>query len=427
MLRFNRWIFLFALLSGTLACGLFKVFVPAPKPLWTYSNPNYSPYYAALNIHDNKLFTYQSGTSNELPIAWLVIDPSSGQQLLKPVPNADLVIFDGIIGNHAIFNGRVSDTPNEDGDVLYPIIAINLSTGLEDWRYTGSVFDSGVTRSDNYLFVPKSYSLTDVLDLNTGAVISTFKMEYDLAEIFDLNPGWIKYIYTDTSIYSLSPAGVFRQYDTKKTTLQKTTKLDMPRYIQNAFIEESILYVYASRVLDGDESLLAYNMRTGQKLWEVKGLRGSAYGVDFYKGVGYLDTANGPSALDLASGKIMWSVPSQLSSTFIGDASNGRLLVAKKGVITAYDVSNGKKIWSRNTSLANSLNVNAINGVAYVTSADNPPAFQYEYVPRQLDAIDIETGNLIWSYENSRVTLPVDAGDHIIVGYEGGIVALPIR
>jgi len=203
--------------------------------------------------------------------------------------------------------------------------------------------------------------------------------------------------------------------------------LDMSRYIQSAFIEANSLYVYSSAKLDGDVSLLAYDMDTGRRLWEVTNLRGATFGLEIYNGVGYLDTSTGPSALDLTTGKILWSVPAQHASFFIGDASNGNLLVAKDGVITAYNPSSGQKIWSRKTGLPNSLNVNAVNGVAFVASADNPPAFQYEFVPRQLDAIDIKTGKLIWRYENSRVTLPVDAGDHIVVGYEGGIVSLPIR
>jgi len=380
-----------------------------------------------LKYFDNGLFTYQSGASNEQATALIAIDPSNGQELWTPVSDNDLVIFEGVIGGHAIFAGRVSDEVNADGDVLFPIIAINLFTGLEGWRYTGSVFASGVTRSEKYLFISKIYSQIDVLNIQTGVSISTFTKEYDPAEIFDLNPGWIRYIYTDASIYSLSPAGVFRQYDVKTTTLQKTTQLDMPRYIQLAFIDANTLYVYSSSVLDGDVSLLAYDLETGQRLWEVAGLRGSSFGIEFYNGIGYLDTANGPSALDLTSGKILWSVSAQHAAFFMGDASNGRLLTAYDGIITAYDSSNGKKIWSHKTSLSNSLNINAVDGVAFVTSADNPPAFQYEYIPRQLDAIDIETGTLIWSYENARVTLPVDAGDHIIVGYEGGIVALPIR
>jgi hypothetical protein len=37
------------------------------------------------------------------------------------------------------------------------------------------------------------------------------------------------------------------------------------------------------------------------------------------------------------------------------------------------------------------------------------------------------TGKLIWRYENSRVTLPVDAGDHIVVGYEGGAYQINIK
>ena len=427
MLRFNRLTLFLALLSGTLACGLFNVFIPTPKPLWTYSNPNFSPYYAPIKISDNKLFTYQSGKSNEQQIALIAVDPSNGQQLWTPVPNGDLAIFESIIGNHAIFTGRVSDKVNEDGDPLFPIIAINLATGLEDWHYTGSVLDSGVTRSNDYLFIPKRHSQTDVIDVKTGAVVSTFTMQYAPAEIFDLNPGWIKYIYTDAAIYSLSPAGVLRQYDLKTVKLQKTTPLDMPRYIQSAFIEANTLYVYSSAELDGDLNLLAYDLETGQRLWGVKGLRGSAFGLEIYKGVGYLDTLNGPSALNLTTGKILWSVPSQLASFFISDASNGNLLVAKNGALTAYDPSSGHKIWSRKTGLPNSLNVNAVDGVAFVTSADNPPAFQYEYIPRQLDAIDIKTGKLIWRYENSRVTLPVDAGDRVIVGYEGGVVGLPIR
>jgi outer membrane protein assembly factor BamB len=427
MLRLNRLILFLAFLSTTSACGLFKIFVPAVQPLWTYSNPNFSPDYGPMSMFDNKLFTYQSGKSNELPIALIALDASSGQELWPPVPDDDLLGFDGIIGGHAIFTGHYGDGVSDAGDVLFPIIAINLASGLEDWRYTGSVYDTGVVSSEKYLFIPKSYSQIDVVDAQTGTVISTFTEEYDPAEILDLNPGWIKYIFTDTSIYSLSPAGVLRQYDVKTTALQKTLSLDMPAYIQSAFLGGDNLYVDSSPEIDGDLHLLAYNLETGQRLWDIASLRGSAFGIDIYNGSDYLDTLNGPSALNLTTGKILWSVPSQLSPFFVGEASNGNLLVTKDQILTAYDPSNGQKVWSYKADLPNIINVNAVDGVAFIISAENLRAFQYSYIPSQLDAIDMKTGKLIWRYEKASISLPIDAGDHVIVEYDGGLSALPVR
>ena len=427
MPRFIRVTFFLALLSLTLACGLFQSAPSARDPLWVYANPNFSPDYASIQSSESGLVTYQSGASNELPISLITLNPASGEEIFTPTPNDELVIFEGVAAGRAIFVGRVSDQVNEDGDVLYPIIALDPSTGLEVWRYDGSVFESGIPRTEKYLFVSKRYSQIDVVDLMNGEVVASFTKEYDAAELFDLNPGWIRYMYTDTAIYSLSPAGVLRRYDLPTLTLQSTLNLDIPHYLDAFFIEGDRLYVYSAEVLDSDLNLLAFDLASGTHLWELRGMRGSTVGLEFYNGFGYVDTVNGPSKIDLSNGQVLWSVSVQLTPFFIGDDSNGVFLVTQDGLLTAYDSTSGKELWTYRTGQPNSINLSAVNGVAFITTAEDLAAFESFFVPNQLDAVDIATGKALWRYKNPYVTLPIGTDNAFIVGYYGGITALPAK
>ena len=111
----------------------------------------------------------------------------------------------------------------------------------------------------------------------------------------------------------------------------------------------------------------------------------------------------------------------------VSTATTGKLLVVQDNNLTAYDAISGEKAWSFEPGLENTLQLTAVNGTAFVTSGDDPPAFQSGIIPIRLDAIDIESGKSVWRVEQSWITLPQPAGAFVIAAYEKGISAYPVK
>lgn len=418
---------LLPLLLSALACSTLQSF-STPEPVWTYSNES---------IHNNGftplLQTDESGniytylTSEGFSVNGLLgLNGKTGQELWSSIINEDLTELKGVYGNWVIFRETFTDEVSSDSMVLFTVVAYNLQTGKEAWRYVGVPENASIHVSGNYVFARKSSTEMDILDLQSGNIISTYILDIDPAEYTDLSAGWIRFLYTQTAFFALSPAGVLREYSLPNAELTRSVTLDVPYYIDAYLIQDGILYLYAGYEIGSDTSLIAYNLASGQKLWELTGLYGTSQEIQFHNGLGYLNTAQGASALNLRTGQILWSVGGSLYGPFlINEQTDGKLLVAQDNSLSAYDASTGEKAWAFEPGLENTLQLSAEEGTAFVTSGDDPPAFQSGVLPSRLDAIDIATGESIWRFEQPFITLPVRAGALLVVAYERGVTAFP--
>lgn len=413
----------------TLACSIFQSF-STPEPVWTYTSDRIqvNNFDQLLYEVDGNIYAYLSNEVYDVN-GLLGLNGSTGQELWTPITNEDLLIFEGVFGNFAIFKGSFSDEAASDGSVLFPIIAYDLQTGTEAWRYIGMPETYPVIGRGEYLFLWKSSTEMDILDLKSGEVLSTYIFnDVDPSEYAESNAAWVHFIYTDTAFYSLSPVGILREYSLPEGKFLGSQQLDTPYYHDVTYMENDRLYLYSGYEIGQDVSLVAYDLSNGEKLWELKDMYSSSHYVEFQNGLGYLNTLQGTSAVDLNSGQVLWSTGGSMNASFVVNAeTKGKLLVADSGSMSAYDALSGEKLWTFEPGLDNLLRITAINGVAFVTSGDDPPPFQYEIIPTRLDAIDIETGKNIWRMEQVWVTLPLPSGDLAISAYDKGISAYPLK
>ncbi len=423
------WIRILPLLLSALACSTLQSF-SAPQPVWTYSNESiYNNGFTPLLHVDETGNVYTYLASDDFSLDGLLgLNGVSGQELSSPIRNDEIQSIEGIYHNRALFKGTFTDESNSDGNVLFPVIAYDLQTGTEAWRHIGLPYSFSAIVTGEYAFLWKSSTEMDILDLQSGNVLSTYTFDINPTEYSDLNPGWVRFLYTDKSFYSLSPAGVLREYSLPDATLVKTINIEIPYFIDSYLIENGSLYLYAGYEIGQDASLLAYDLVSGQKRWELTGMYGASREIQFYNGLGYLNTSQGASALDLNTGQVLWSTGSSVNGWFlINDETAGKLLVVQDNLFSAYDATSGEKAWAFAPGLDNTLQLTAVKGTAFVTSGDDPPAFQSGIVPRRLDAVDVTTGKSIWRFEQANITLPVQSGEWVVVAYDTGIAALPLR
>ncbi|MBL8061702.1 MAG: PQQ-binding-like beta-propeller repeat protein [Anaerolineales bacterium] len=423
------WILLLPLLISALACSALQNF-STPEPVWTYASDRIqvNNYYQLLYEVDGNTFAYLSNEVSDVN-GMLGLDGVTGQELWPPITNEDLLIFEGVYGNRSIFKGRVLDETNADGFALFPVIAYDLETGSEAWRFNGIPEYYSIGMAGDYLFLWESSTELNVLDLESGEVISTYiQNDIDPAEYTDLNPGWVRFVYSENAFYSLSPAGIWREYSLPDAKLVSMQQLNVPYHIESLILENGRLYLYAGYQIGQDMSLLAYDLSSGNKLWELTGMYGTSRDIQFHNGLGYLNTSQGTSAVDLASGQVLWSTGGDIIASFVvNDETAGRLVAVNDNVLSAYDALSGEKAWAFEPGLDNTLRLTVENGAAFVTSGDDPPAFQSTVVPRRLDAVDIATGKSLWRFEQAWVTLPIRAGDLLVVAYEKGISAFAMK
>ncbi|MEN9562975.1 MAG: hypothetical protein RIR73_1219 [Chloroflexota bacterium] len=418
------------LLLSALACSALQSF-SAPEPVWTYSNESIHNNGFDLLLHvdeSGNVYTYLASDGFSVD-GLLGLNGVTGQELWSPVVNEEIAIFYGIDKNHAFFRSPFTDETNSDGNVLFSVIVYDLQTSSEAWRFTGIPENYPVIPVEGYVYAWKSSTELFILDSQNGEVISTYTQnDIDPSEYTDLNAGWVDYLYTETSFYSLSPAGVLREYSLPNATLTHSITLDVPYYVDTYIIEDGILYLYAGYTIGSDASLLAYDLTSGQKLWEVLGMYGTSREIQFQNGLGYLNTSQGASALNLETGEVLWSTGGSLYGPFlVNEETNGKLLVVQDNSLAAYDAVNGEKAWAFEPGLENTLQLTAVDGTAFVTSGDDPPAFQSGIIPSRLDAINIENGKSVWRVEHAWITLPQPAGAFVIAAYEKGISAYPLK
>lgn len=417
------------LLCLTLACSSLQSF-STPTPSWTYSSDRIQidQFDQILYEKDGNVYAYLSNDVFNVN-GLLGLNGVTGQELWPPITNDEIRTFQGIYGNRALFKGAYTDETNSDGNVLFTIMAYDLQTGAEAWRYVGLPDAYSVVGTQEHLFMWRSSTEMDILDLQSGNVLSTYVFDdVDASEYADLNPAWVSFSYSDSAFYSLSPAGIWREYSLPDAKLVNTMSLDVPYHLQSMFVEDDRLFLYSGYEIGQDLSFLAYDLSNGEKLWELTDMYSSSHHVEIQDGIGYLNTLEGTSAVDLNTGRVMWSTGSPMTASFVVNAeTQGKLLVADSGSMSAYDAVSGEKLWSFEPGLDNVLHLTALNGIAFVTSGDDPPAFQYTIVPSRLDAVDIATGKSLWRFEQAWVTLPVRAGDLLVVAYHKGISAFPMK
>ena len=425
----RSWIRILPLLLSALACSALQT-IPTPEPIWTYTNQaiRNNGFNAPLQTDETgNIYTYFSSDGFSVD-GLLGLNGATGLELWSPTVNPDLTAFNGVYGDRAIFRGAFTDEVNSDDMVLFTVITYDLQTAKEVWRYVGLPNNASINVRGNYAFAWKSSTEMDILDLQSGKVLSTYTLDVDPAEFTDLNPGWVRFIYSDSAFYSLSPAGILREYSLPDVTLVKTINIETPYFIDTYLIENDSLYLYAGYEIGQDTSLLAYDLASGQKRWELKDMYGASREIQFYNGLGYLNTPQGASAIDLNTGQVLWSTGSSIVAPYVIDAQTaGKLLVADSGSMSAYDAQSGEKVWSFKPGLDNVMQVTAIDRVAFVISGDDPPAFQSSIVPSRLDAVDIESGKSIWRVEQPWIMMPVPAGEAVVIAYEKGISAYPIK
>lgn len=423
------WIRILPLLLSALACSSLQSF-STPEPAWSYTNESIhnNGFDPLLHVDEaGNVYTYLASDGFSVN-GLLGLNGVTGQELWSPVINDELVIFYGIEKNHAFFRGPFTNEVNSEDSVLFPVIAYDLQNGSEAWRYTGIPDNYPVTMRGDHVFAWKSSTEMDILNLQSGSVISTYIFDIDPAEYADLNAGWVRFLYTEDTFFALSPAGVLREYSLPNAELTRSLSLDIPYYVDTYLIQDGILYLYAGYTIGSDASLLAYDLVSGQKLWEMKGMYGTSREIQFHNGLGYLNTSAGTSALNLETGQILWSAGGSLYGPFlVSTATNGKLLVVQDNSLTAYNAISGEKAWSFEPGLENTLQLTAVNGTAFITSGDDPPAFQSGIIPVRLDAIDIESGKSVWRVEQSWITLPQPTGTFVIAAYEKGISAYPVK
>ncbi|HNB35824.1 MAG TPA: PQQ-binding-like beta-propeller repeat protein [Anaerolineales bacterium] len=423
------WMILLPLLISALACSALQNF-STPEPVWTYASDRIqvNNYDQLLNEVDGNAYAVLSNEVADVN-GMLGLNGVTGQELWPPITSDELLIFEGIYGNRALFKGRASDETNSDDFVLFPIIAYDLETGTEAWRFNGIPEYYSVSMAGNYLFVWKSSTELLILDLQSGEVISTYvQNDVDPSEYAESNSGWVNFIYGEDAFYSLSPAGIWREYSLPNATLVRTQELDVPYYIEDMIIEGGRLYLYAGYEIGQDMSLLAYDLASGEKLWELTSMYGVSRNIQFHNGLAYLNTSQGTSALDVNTGQVLWSTGGEIIAPFVVNAeTQGKLLVINNNLLIAFDAQSGEKAWAFEPGLENTLQLTAEGGAVFVTSGDDPPAFQSGIVPIRLDAVDIATGKSIWRFEQSYVSLPIRAGDLIVVAYHQGVSAFPLK
>jgi outer membrane protein assembly factor BamB len=182
-------------------------------------------------------------------------------------------------------------------------------------------------------------------------------------------------------------------------------------------VDASTLYAHTREGV-----MRAWDTTTGTERWSTPGWLRPDTGIDprvTLAPIGdvlVIATGSVVAALDAATGRRRWEVPRSVSIARIGVAE-GVVVGTTSDGMTALDVWTGRRLWATSgDQLATHNNVAAQPGVFFAAAT----------WPDRLEARDLRSGELRWSYPTGNESLAwvVAAGDLAIVGYQDVVLAV---
>ncbi|MBA2719311.1 MAG: PQQ-binding-like beta-propeller repeat protein [Chloroflexi bacterium] len=294
------------------------------------------------------------------------------------------------IRNNISVLGGLAIVPTEDG-VLH---AIRLSDGSEQWTYRAGTSLTGPAGLDDLVYVRDGRGTLHALEVATG----TERWSVGGAVGSASSP-----TISDGSIYVGTSDGHVVAFDARSGERRWDREVAPSNEIIGSPAAGAGL-VFAASPSGG---LVALRAATGDVVWRLD-TGGDPLGtVSYADGTAYVgapseDSSGRLRAVDVGKGLLRWVVDEPLSSPSV--VGSRVISGSDHGVLSGRDAATGTELWRLNTKGINRAPAIA-GGIAYV-AAD---------ADRQVLAIDLETGHVLWR-------TPVDGENQCCLAVARGLV-----